>query len=164
MQINSFFNKLKLNAVRWYEYNKHQIPVILTILASVLLTSTMRTHIKAITPLFSAESGFYMFVVMMFAALIMFTAFAYGKTQSLISTIVYSLISMAEIFFIISFIRLIHFETTTGVLKNGVNQVVNEIPAMNQSITIMIVSLVLYVLSIVFAWLYTNFKYVKVAD
>ncbi|HBT59521.1 MAG: hypothetical protein RBQ95_02090 [Paracholeplasma sp.] len=164
MENKTILSKIKLNLTRWYEYSRHQIPVILTVLSSVILTSTMRTHIQAITPLFSAVSGFYMFVVMMLAVLIMFTVFAFGKTQSPISSVVFSLVTLVQLFVIFQYIKLISFETTTGVIRNGVNQVVEKSATMNQSILIMVISGVLYVIANVFAWLYTNYKYVKVAE
>jgi predicted transporter len=164
MENKSLFDKVKLNVARWYEYSRHQIPVILTILSSVILTSTMRTHIQAITPLFSAESGFYMFVVMMLSALIMFTVLAFGKTQSPVSSVVFSVVTLVQHFVIYQYIALIIFETTTGVIREGVNQVVNRSSSMNQSIGIMIIAGVLYLVANIFAWLYTNYKYVKVAE
>lgn len=164
MAHKKIYLKLKTSTIRWYEYSKQNIPVILTILASVLLTSTMRTHIAAITPLFSAESGFYMFVIMMLAALIMFSVFAFGKTQSLLSTVIFSLVSFLIIFVIVQYISLIVFETTVGVIKEGTNQIIAKNSAMNQSILIMGLSSVLYAISVVFAWIYTNYYYVKVVE
>lgn len=152
----TFFSNVKGAISRWFEYKHQYITTILTLIASVLYTSTMPTHIRAIRPLFANISGFYMFVLMMIAVVQIFNSMAFSKKRSPISLFMITVIASLNAYVAFKYITTITEEIT----RRGISYT----PFMMQSMIIVAVGALLFIAAVVYGWFIVNWKYVKPLD
>ena len=153
-------------AKRWYSYNKYKIPVIFTVIGSLIYTLFLdfrtqdfvfRSHISAISELTSKIIGFYLFSMYIIAMIQIFNSMSFSKKRSPISLILFTLLNAIQGLLVYLYSNEFLVEAATRsdyALKNY----------SIMSMGIMAVGFVFYVIATLFAWAYVDWKYVKIEE
>jgi hypothetical protein len=153
--------------VRWYNYNKYSIPVILTIIGSIIFTVFLdfrtgdidfKSHISAINLLTNKIVAFYLFSIYMIALVQVANSMAFSKKRSPISLILFTLLNMIQVLLVVLYVYIFYREVE--IRTDGFMLPSYALFSMN----VMITGAVFYILSTIFAWFYVDWKYVKIED
>ncbi len=153
--------------VRWYNYNKYSIPVILTIIGSIVFTVFLdfrtgdidfKSHISAINLLTNKIVAFYLFSIYMIALVQVANSMAFSKKRSPISLILFTLLNVIQVILVISYVGIFYREVE--IRTDGFMLPSYALFSMN----VMITGAVFYILATIFAWFYVDWKYVKIED
>lgn len=151
---------------RWYSYNKYKIPVIFTVIGSLIYTLFLdfrtqdfvfRSHISAISELTSKIIGFYLFAMYIIAMIQIFNSISFSKKRSPVSLILFTVLNLTQGALVYLYTNEFLVEAATRsdyVLKNY----------SYMSMGIMSSGFVFYVIATLFAWGYVDWKYVKVEE
>ncbi|MDY0209975.1 MAG: hypothetical protein RBQ91_01030 [Acholeplasma sp.] len=159
-------NKIMTWMVRWYEYNKYKIPVIFTLLGTLLFTLfldfrtggfTFRSHIASIQMVTSKIIGFYLFAIYLIAMIQLFNSMSFSKKRSPVSFFLFLILNTIQGLLVFSYVKTF--------FEEAVSRADYTIPSYtHMSIWIMIIGMVFYVVATVFAAVYVNWKYVKIEE
>ena len=151
--------------VRWYNYNKYQIPVIFTVIGTLIFTLFLdfrtgsidfKSHISAINVVTNKEVGFYLFAIYMNALVQLANSISFSKKRSPISLYMFTLLNALQIYLVYLYVNVFY----TEVLIRTDNFV---IPSYGYfSMNIMITGAVFYFIATIFAWFYVDWKWVKI--
>jgi hypothetical protein len=156
----------KTFATRWYEFNKFKIPVIFTVIGSLFYTLFLdfrtggfvfRSHISAINELLSKEVGFYLFSMYIIAMIQIFNSMSFAKKRSPMSLILFTVLNLFQGLFVYLYTNAFLYEAATRADYTLQNYSI-------MSMGIMAIGFVFYVIATIFAWVYVDWKYVKVED
>ncbi|MCU0105024.1 hypothetical protein N7603_05080 [Acholeplasma vituli] len=151
---------------RWYSYNKYKIPVILTIIGSLFFTLFLdfrtsgfvfRSHISAISELTSKIIGFYLFAMYIISMVQIFNSISFSRKRSPLSLVLFTVLNAIQglLVFLYSNEFLVEAATRTDyTLKNY----------SLMSMGIFAIGFVFYVIATIFAWVYVDWKYVKIEE
>lgn len=151
---------------RWYSYNKYKIPVIFTVIGSLIYTLFLdfrttgfvfRSHISAISELTSKIIGFYLFAMYIIAMIQIFNSLSFSRKRSPISLILYTALNLIQGLFVFLYTNefLIEAATRTDYTLKNYSYF---------SMGIMVSGFVFYVIATLFAWAYVDWKYVKIEE
>jgi hypothetical protein len=153
--------------IRWYNYNKYSIPVIFTVLGTLVFTLFLdfRTgdvnflsHISAINVLTNKIIGFYLFSIYMISLVQLANSIAFSKKRSPVSLVTFTILNALQVYLVYLYVNV--FYTEVAVRTDGFF-----IPEFGYfSINIMITGAILYVIATIFAWFYVDWKYVKIEE
>ena len=153
--------------VRWYNYNKYQIPVIFTVIGTLIFTLFLdfrtggvdfKSHISAINVLTNRVVGFYLFAIYMIALVQLANSMSFAKKRSPIGLLMFTILNAVQILLVYLYVGVFH----TEVLIRTDNFV---IPSFGYfSMNVMIAGAVFYFIATIFAWFYVDWKYVKIED
>lgn len=153
-------------AIRWYEFNKFKIPVIFTVIGSLIYTLFLdfrtgdfvfRSHISAINELLSKEVGFYLFSMYIIAMVQIFNSMSFSKKRSPMSLILFTVLNLFQGLFVYLYTNAFLVEAATRVDYTLKNYSI-------MSMGIMAAGFVFYVIATLFAWVYVDWKYVKIEE
>ncbi len=151
---------------RWYSYNKYKIPVIFTVIGSLFYTLFLdfrtldfvfKSHISAISELTSKIIGFYLFAMYIIAMVQIFNSMSYSRKRSPISLILFTLLNAIQGLLVYAYAREFFIEAATRadyVIKNY----------SYMSMGIFAIGFVFYIIATIFAWIYVDWKYVKIEE
>lgn len=152
---------------RWYNYNKYQIPVIFTIIGTIIFTFFLdfrtgdidfKSHISAINLLTNKVIGFYLFSIYMISLVQVANSMAFAKKRSPVSLFLFTLLNAIQILLVYLYIQVFYTEQATR--TDGFI-----IPDYGYfSMNIMMIGAVFYLISTVFAWIYVDWKYVHIEE
>lgn len=151
---------------RWYSYNKYKIPVIFTVIGSLIYTLFLdfrtsgfvfRSHISAINELTSKEVGFYLFAMYIIAMVQIFNSMSFSRKRSPVSLILFTGLNLIQGMFVYLYTNafLVEAATRTDYSLNSYSIM---------SMGIMATGFVFYVIATLFAWAYVDWKYVKIEE
>lgn len=153
--------------IRWYNYNKYSIPVIFTVIGTLIFTLFLdfrtgsidfKSHITAINMLTNKLVGFYLFAIYMISIIQLANAISYSKKRSPVGLALFTGLNMIQWVLVYSYVNAFYQEVATR--TDGY-----QIPSFGHfSINVMIVGAIFYVLATLFAWFYVDWKYVKIED
>lgn len=153
--------------VRWYNYNKYSIPVILTVIGSLIFTvfldfrtgeTDFKSHISAITLLTNKIVAFYLFSIYMIALVQIANSMAYAKKRSPLSVILFTLLNAIQVLLVYLYVQV--FYTEVEIRTDGFELTSFAMFSMN----VMMTGAVFYILATIFAWFYVDWKYVHIED
>ena len=153
--------------VRWYNYNKFSIPVILTVIGTVIFTVFLdfrtgdidfKSHISAINVLTNKVVGFYLFSIYMIALIQLANSMAYAKKRSPLSLFLFTMLNALQIFLVYLYVNVFYTEVTTR--TDGFTIPEFAVFSMN----VMMIGAVFYIIATIFAWFYVDWKYVKIEE
>lgn len=157
---------------RWYSFNFQKIPAIFISIGTFFFTAFLDfdvqntdihldSHIAAIrkfinTPLGNL-SAFFLFLMYLIAILQMFNAFGYAKKRSPVSLFMLTGLTLIQVTTVAIYTYTFFLEETirTDYLIDSVARF---------SYTVLIIGAVFFIIGTVFAWLYVDWKYVKVKE
>ncbi|HOI84536.1 MAG TPA: hypothetical protein PLP48_00540 [Acholeplasmataceae bacterium] len=153
--------------IRWYNYNKYSIPVILTVIGTLIFTMFLdfrtsginfESHITAINQLTNKVVGFYLFAIYMIALVQLANVLSYKKKRSPLGLFFFTFMNALQCLLVYLYINV--FYTEVQIRTDGYT-----IPSFGQfSINVMITGAIFYVLATLFAWFYVDWKYVKIEE
>ncbi|MCV2232263.1 hypothetical protein [Paracholeplasma manati] len=161
-QKESFKSSMK----RWYDYNKYSIPTIFTVIGSLIYTLFLdfrtngfvfRSHISAINELTNKEVGFYLFALYIIALVQIFNSMSFSKKRSPMSLILFTVLNLFQGLFVFLYSNAFLYEAATRADYTLKNYSI-------MSMGIMAAGFVFYVIATLFAWVYVDWKYVKIED
>ncbi len=153
-------------AKRWYSYNKYKIPVIFTVIGSLIYTLFLdfrtngfvfRSHISAINELTSKEVGFYLFAMYIIAMIQIFNSMSFSRKRSPVSLILFTVLNLIQGLFVYLYSNAFLVEAATRADYTLKNYSI-------MSMGIMAAGFVFYVIATLFAWAYVDWKYVKIEE
>lgn len=153
--------------VRWYNYNKYSIPVILTVIGSIIFTVFLdfrtgdidfKSHISSINLLTNKIVAFYLFSIYMIALVQVANSMAFSKKRSPVSLILFTLLNIIQVLLVILYVQIFNREVL--IRTDGFFLPDYALFSMN----VMISGAVFYILATIFAWFYVDWKYVKIED
>jgi hypothetical protein len=153
--------------IRWYNYNKFSIPVIFTVIGTLIFTIFLdfrtgdidfQSHISAINVLTNKIVGFYLFSIYMIALIQLANSMAYAKKRSPLSLILFTILNMLQVFLVYLYVNVFYTEAATR--TDGF--VIPDFAVF--SMNVMMTGAVFYVLATIFAWFYVDWKYVKIEE
>ena len=151
---------------RWYSYNKYKIPVIFTVIGSLIYTLFLdfrtsdfvfRSHISAISELTSKIIGFYLFGMYIIAMVQIFNALSFSKKRSPVSLVLFTGLNLIQGLLVFLYSNEFLVEAATRADYTLKNYSI-------MSMGIMAVGFVFYVIATLFAWAYVDWKYVKIEE
>lgn len=150
------FNKeaIKTGLKRWFQFNYHTIAIYFTAIGTIVYTATMPTHIKTVYNLLNELSAFYMFMMMILATIQIFNAVSYAKKKSPFGFVLFTLVTLLELFFSYKFVSVVFNEVST-------RPDLEMLPFMSQSITLIITGAIMFIIANVYNGFIINWKYVK---
>ena len=153
--------------IRWYNYNKYSIPVIFTVIGTLIFTIFLdfrtgdidfKSHLTAINMLTNDLVGFYLFAIYMIAIIQLANSLSFSKKRSPVGLALFTGMNVLQWILVYNYINA--FYTEVEIRTDGY-----VIPSFGHfSINLMISGSILYVLATVFAWLYVDWKYVKIEE
>lgn len=153
--------------IRWYNYNKYSIPVIFTVIGTLIFTIFLdfrtgdidfKSHLTAINMLTNDLVGFYLFAIYMIAIIQLANSLSFSKKRSPVGLALFTGMNVLQWILVYNYINA--FYTEVEIRTDGY-----VIPSFGHfSINLMIAGSILYVLATVFAWLYVDWKYVKIEE
>ena len=153
--------------VRWYNYNKYSIPVILTLIGSIIFTvfldfrtgdTDFKSHISAINLLTNKIVAFYLFSIYIIALIQIANSMAFSKKRSPISLILFTLLNSLQVLLVILYVGIFYREVE--IRTDGFALPSFALFSMN----VMISGAVFYIIATIFAWFYVDWKYVKIEE
>jgi len=152
--------------IRWYNYNKYSIPVIFTLIGTIIFTvfldfrtgeTNFLSHISAINVLTNKVVGFYLFAIYMISLIQLANSLAFKKKRSPLSLIMLTIMNAIQILLVYLYVNV--FYTEVELRSDFVIT-----PAGYFSMNVMISGAVFYLLATIFAWFYVDWKYVKIEE
>ncbi|MDY0075579.1 MAG: hypothetical protein WC992_03460 [Acholeplasmataceae bacterium] len=153
--------------IRWYNYNKYSIPVIFTVIGTLIFTLFLdfrtaginfQSHITAINMLTNRVVGFYLFAIYMISLIQLANSLSFKKKRSPLSLMLFTGLNIVQFVLVYLYVKVFH----TEVLIRTDGYVIP--PAGHLSITIMITGAIFYAIATIFAWFYVDWKYVKIEE
>jgi len=153
--------------VRWYNYNKHSIPVYFTVIGSLIFTLFLdfrtagidfKSHISAINMLSNRVVGFYLFAIYIIALIQIANSMSFSKKRSPVGLFMLTIINAVQVLLVYLYVNVFYTEVATR--TDGY-----QIPSFGLfSINVMIAGAVFYILATIFAWFYVDWKYIKIEE
>lgn len=159
-------NKLRTWMIRWYEYNKYKIPVIFTLIGSLLFTLfldfrtdgfTFKSHLASIQLVTSNIIGFYLFAIYLISMVQLFNSISFSRKRSPVSFFLFIILNIIQALLVYSY-TVIFFQEAAARPDYTIPQFTY------MSIGIMIAGIVFYAIASIFATCYVNWKYVKIEE
>lgn len=153
--------------IRWYNYNKYTIPVIFTVIGTLIFTVFLdfrtgdinfESHITAINMLTNRYVGFYLFAIYLIAIVQLANVISYSRKRSPFGLAFYTLLNLTQFLLVYLYIKAFYVEVE--IRTDGF-----EIPQSGLfSINVMIAGSIFFFIALIFAWLYVDWKYVKIEE
>lgn len=153
--------------IRWYNYNKYSIPVYFTVIGSLIFTLFLdfrtagidfRSHISAINMLTNRIVGFYLFAIYLIALVQIANSMSFSKKRSPVGLFMLTILNAVQVLLVYLYVNV--FYTEVQIRTDGY-----QIPSFGHfSINVMIAGAVFYILATIFAWIYVDWKYVKIEE
>jgi len=152
--------------IRWYNYNKYSIPVIFTIIGTLIFTvfldfrtgeTNFVSHIAAISVLTNRVIGFYLFSIYMIALVQIANSLAFKKKRSPISLFMFTILNGIQVLLVYLYTQVFYTEVK-------IRPEFEITLAGYFSMNIMMAGAVFYILATVFAWFFVDWKYVKIEE
>ncbi len=152
--------------IRWYNYNKYSIPVIFTLIGTIVFTifldfrtgdTNFVSHISAINVLTNKVIGFYLFSIYMISLVQLANSLAFKKKRSPVSLILFTIMNVVQVLLVYLYVNV--FYTEVDLRPEFVIT-----PAGYFSMNVMMVGAAFYILATLFAWFYVDWKYVKIEE
>lgn len=153
--------------IRWYNYNKYTIPVIFTVIGTLIFTVFLdfrtgdinfESHITAINMLTNRYVGFYLFAIYLIAIVQLANSLSFSKKRSPFGLAFFTLLNLTQFLLVYKYITAFYEEVklrTDGFV----------IPDSGYfSINVMIAGSIFFLLATIFAWFYVDWKYVKIEE
>ena len=158
---------LKEKLARWYSFNKQKIPFFFLIISVLAITATLdfkmgnvmelKSHIDAITKVETTIVAFYLFVLNMVVLVQLFMGFSFSKKRSPFNLIFMTILTLIQSGTYILYATVFLTEhTRMPSYQLGGTAVF--------SIVTIGIGTVLMVIATIFAWIYVDWKYVKIED
>ena len=157
---------------RWYSFNKQRIPMFLLIVSVLAITATLdfnlrsaggqqilnfRSHISAIRKTTNNILGFYLFLCNLFVLIQFFLSFSFSQKRSPLLLILMTIITVGQTAILILYV--LGFIGESSIRPNYSMEMDTYI-----SIISLAVGTVFMIAATIFAWIYVDWKYVKVED
>lgn len=153
--------------IRWYNYNKHSIPVIFTLIGTLVFTvfldfrtgeTNFLSHISAISLLTNKVIGFYLFSIYMIALIQLANSLSFARKRSPISLFLFTILNALQVLLVYLYVHVFYVEEATR--TDGFTIPDFAVFSMN----VMITGAVLFIIATIFAWFYVDWKYVKIEE
>ncbi|MBN2503859.1 MAG: hypothetical protein JXB20_00775 [Bacilli bacterium] len=157
---------------RWYSFNKQKIPAIFTTVGTLFFTAfldfnvqgteiKLESHIAALKQLtgstLSNLAAPFMFCIYLISIIQFFNSFTFAKKRSPFGLIMLTILTLLQVFLVIKYTQVYFVEDA---LRE--DYVIDA--AAKLSYTVFIIGAVMFIIGTFFAWLYVNWKYVKVKE
>jgi hypothetical protein len=153
--------------IRWYNYNKYKIPVIFTLMGTLVFTLFLdfrtqgivfESHISAINLLTNKVIGFYLFSIYMISLVQLANSMSYAKKRSPFGLVSFTILSALQVYLVYLYVSIFYLEQATRPDSFT-------IPSYGYlSMNIMMTGAVLYIIATIFAWFYVDWKYIKIEE
>lgn len=160
----------------WYSYNKYKIPTYFILIAVVIFTAFLdfkagnfefNTHLSTIGRL-TADSniiGFYLFLIYLLAIVQVVNAISFSKKRSPFSLILLTIVAIVQVLLVAAYIMIIVGEMNSRSNLTFLPWIRGlGISSFAFSAITMVLGTILTVAATVFAWIFVDWKYVKVEE
>ncbi len=163
--------KKRSKAARWYSFNKHKIPLYLSLIAVLLFSATLdftlggfqlKSHlytVVALGPQFSAIAVFTVFLLTLLSMIQIFNGVSFGQKKNPFSLMLMTALTVIQIVGVALYTYIIMTEPTRS---TGFN--FTKYPYAIFSYSVYIAGLTAQLTATILAWIYVDWKYVKIED
>jgi len=163
--------KKRSKMARWYSFNKHKIPLYLSLISVILFSATLdfdlggfelKSHLYTVVALgttFSALAVFSVFVITLLSMIQIVNTFSFGQKKNPMSLFLMTGITVLQTVAVVFYTYVVMTEPSRS---NGFT--FEKFPYAIFSYSVYIAGLVVQLIATTLAWIYVDWKYVKIED
>lgn len=163
--------KKRSKAARWYSFNKHKIPLYLSLIAVLLFSATLdftmggfqlKSHLYTVVALgtqYSAMAVFTVFLLTLLSMMQIFNGVSFGQKKNPFSLIMMTVLTVIQIVGVAFYAFIVITEPTRS---SGFN--FTKYPYAVFSYSVYIAGAITQLIATILAWIYVDWKYVKIED